>query len=127
MLGLALTLLGLVAIVVCAIQVYKAAVDTSRNAGIWTLLTIGVGIFFQFILPFVFGILLGVYYLMSGVPRERIAIDSFGLLFILEILCLVLSVVGMFMVMKHVSKLKDEVPGAAMPPPPPQFSGRDHQ
>ncbi len=120
MIGIFVTLLGIIAIVICAIQVYKTAVDAGRTPALWTLRTIGVGLFFQFILPFVIGLGIGVYLLISGTPLEKSAINAFGLMFIFEIVCLILGVVGMFFVMNRAAIIPDEERGTS-PTPPFQF------
>ncbi len=117
MLGIVLTILGIVAIVVCAINVYRTAIDTGRSAGLWTLLTIGLGLFFQFVVPFFVGLVIGVYLVISGTPLEKSAVNTFGLLFILEIACLVFSVVGMFFVMNRAAIVPDYKPASSPPPP----------
>jgi len=122
MLGIFLSLLGIIAIVVCAIQVYKTAVDMGRNAVLWTFLTVGVGLFFQFILPFIIGIVTVVAFLIGGTPPDEIATGAFGLIFVVDIACWVLSIVGMFYVMKRVAIVPDDPPmSGSAPPPPPTF------
>jgi hypothetical protein len=40
----------------------------------------------------------------------------------LNVVCIGLSIVGMILVMKHVSRVRDDVPMSAIqPPPPPSF------
>jgi thiamine transporter ThiT len=117
-----LSLIGIIAIVVFTIQVYKTAKNTERNAPLWALLTVGVGIVMQFVIPFLIGVVLVVYYMMSGTPPERLESEIFGLALILNVVCIGLSIVGMILVMKHVSRVRDDVPMSAIqPPPPPSF------
>ena len=116
-------ILGLVAIVVFTIQVFKAARSTERNAGLWALFCAIVGIGFQLVLPLLVGVVLGVYYVLSGVPAEYIQAEIQGPAQIIGIVGLILSIVGMVLIAKHVSKVKADDPAAqAPPPPPPTFS-----
>lgn len=120
---------GIVAILVFTIQVYKTAVGTERNAPLWALLTAGVGIVFQFVVPFIIGIVLVVYYLATGTPPDQLEGTMFtGLATILNVACLILSIVGMVLVSKHVSKIREDVPAntGSMPPPPPPSFATDH-
>lgn len=123
MLGVVFALLGIVAIVIFAVQVYKAAAEYGRNAPLWTILTVIIGFVFQYILPLVVGIGWGIYLLISGGSIENIETSAFGLIFVVEVLCWALSFVGMFLVMKHVSQIPDDplVSILAPPPPPPRF------
>jgi len=120
-----LGLLGIIAIVVFTIQVYKTAKNTDRNAALWALLTVGIGVALQFIIPFFIGIVLVIYYMMTGTPADRLETEISGLAMVLNVVCIALSIVGMVLVMKHVSKVRDDPPmSAASPPPPPSFSGQ---
>ena len=122
MFGILLTLLGIIAIIVFSLQVYRTAADTGRSPVIWTALAACVGFAFQFVLPFFIGIAIGIYSIVSGTPPGD-AFNIFGLGFIIEIGCLVLSVIGMVYVSNQVAKIPDDPPISAVspPPPPPQF------
>ena len=115
-------ILGLVAIVVFTIQVFKAARSTERNAGLWALFCAIVGIGFQLVLPLLAGIVMGVYYVLSGMPAEYIQAEIQGPAQIIGIVGLILSIVGMVLIAKHVSKVKAEDLAVQAPPPPPTFS-----
>jgi len=114
-----LTIIGIVALVVFTIQVYKTAAGTGRNAAAWAAITAVIGISIQFVFPVIIGIAIGIYYAATGTPVDRIEIEMFGLLTIISILGIVLSLVGMWLVTKHVSKVIDDDPRAVAPPPPP--------
>ena|SRR5687768_3851343 len=118
-----LLLVGIIAIVVFTVQVYKTAAGTERNAPVWAAITAVIGIALQFVIPIVFGIALAVYYLTTGTPVENIESEAFAPAVIVNIICFFLSIVGMVLIMKHVSKIKDEDPAAKTPPPPPSFGG----
>ena len=113
---------ALIAIVVFTIQVYKTANGTGRNGALWALLTAAVGVAFQLVIPFVAGIVLAIAYLATGSAPETIESDITWPATIIGILGIVVSVAGMVLISKHVSKVPDDPPMAtAAPPPPPQF------
>jgi hypothetical protein len=113
---------GIVAIVVFTIQVYKTASGTGRNAPVWAIITALVGVTFQFVIPIFLGIVLALYYIFAGSPIETIEADLQGPSTIIGIVCLILSIVGMVLVSKHVSKVVDVPVGSpTQPPPPPRF------
>ena len=117
-----LGLFGLIAIVVVTYQVYKTAKGTERNPVLWAMLAALTGIGFQVVLPFLFAVVLSIYYLMTGTPPENIESEITGLTVVFSLASLVLSIVGMVLIMKHVSKIPDEpVASVAPPPPPPTF------
>ena len=122
MFGILLTLLGIIAIIVFSLQVYKTAADTGRSPAVWAALTVCVGFAFQFVFPLFIGLAIGIYMIVSGTPPEA-AFNTFGLGFIIEIACLVLSIIGMIFVSNQVAKIPDDPPVSAIspPPPPPQF------
>lgn len=113
---------GIIAIVVFTIQVFKTAQGTERNAPLWAALTAGIGITFQFIIPIILGIVLAVYYLATGSSPETLQSDIQGWSIVIGVACIILSIVGMVLVSKHVSKVIDVPVGAVnAPPPPPTF------
>ena len=114
-----LTILGFVAIIVFTIQVYKAAKSTERNAALWALACAVVGLGFQFGVPIAIGLVIGIYYVVTGMPMDSIEAEISGLALIIGILGLILSVVGMVLIAKHVSRVKLDRPGTNAPPPPP--------
>lgn len=118
-----LTILGFVAIIVFTIQVYKAAKSTERNAGLWALVCALVGFGFQFVLPIAIGVVMGVYYAMTGMPMESIQAEIAGPAMVIGIVGLILSIAGMVLIAKYVSRVKADIPAdRAAPPPPPTFN-----
>jgi hypothetical protein len=115
-----LSIVGIVAIVVIAIQVYKSAASTERNAAAWTAVAVVVGIGIQFVIPAIVGFAIGFYLVATGTPPDQIQ-GFFGLWAVIGIAGIILSIVGMVLVAKHVSKVKDDVTNAGTPPPPPTF------
>jgi len=116
-----LQIIGIVAIVVFTYQVYKTANGTERNGALWAVLTAAIGVGFQFVIPIVLGIVLAIAYMAMGTHVEDLQSEVGGLALILGIGSIILSIVGMVLVMKHVSKVKDDEPAVSKPPPPPNF------
>ena len=123
MLSIVLLFLGIVAIVVFTIQVYKTAIDTGRNAPLWAGATAVIGIVIQFFLPVIIGVFFGIYLAVTERGFEDLESGFFGLMTVINVAGVLLSVVGMWLVMKHVSKIKEDDPAGAAPPPPPTFGG----
>jgi len=115
-----LSIIGVVAIIVIAVQVYKTASSTERNAVGWTALALVIGIGIQFVVPVVLGFGIGLYLVATGTSAEELQ-DYMGLWVTISVAAIVLSLVGMILVAKHVSKVKDEVTNVQAPPPPPDF------
>lgn len=112
-------ILAFIAVIVFIVQVYKTAKGTGRNGALWAILTGIVGFGFQIVVPLFIGLALGIYYLMTGSSPEEMEIAVNGWATLIGLPCLVLSIVGVFLIMKHVSKIPDEPVSAAVPPPPP--------
>lgn len=114
-----LSIVGIVAIVIFTIQVYKAAVATGRNGPMWAVASLVVGIGVQFVIPVLIGLGFGIYLAASGASMENLESTYVGLFSIIGIGGIILSMVGMWLIMRHVSNVPDEDPGAQAPPPPP--------
>jgi hypothetical protein len=122
MISILMTVLGLIAIGIFSVQVYKTALSTERSAGGWAVLTAGLGIFFQFVLPFFLTVALLIFYMVTENDPVRYFEESSGLVWIINVGSLILSVVAMATVSKHVSKVIDIPVGTGpAPPPPPTF------
>lgn len=116
-----LSILGIVAIVVFTIQVYKTADSNNRNAAGWAILTALLGVGIQFMLPVFIGLAFGIYIAATGGDIEGIEASYYGLFAVIGVAGIILSIVGMYLVMKYVSRVPDEAPGGSAPPPPPTF------
>ena len=122
-----LSILGLVAIIVLTYQVYKNAAGTERNAIGWAALTLLVGVGIQFVIPLVVGVTYGIYLASSEATYNDAGYSSYvGLMSILGLGGVVFSILGMWLIAKHVSKVKDNAEIGPAPPPPPAF-GLDGQ
>jgi hypothetical protein len=114
-------LLGLIAIVILTIFVYRTAKDTGRNAVGWAMLVVVVGFGLQIVAPIVIATILVIYLAATTAAYETEIQNWNGVLSVVGIFCLVLSFVGMWLVLKTVSKIPDEASDRAAPPPPPMF------
>ena len=117
-----ISILGFVAIIIFTIQVYKAAKSTERNAGLWAMICAVVGFGLQFVVPIAFSMVLAIYYTLTGTPPEGLEDELTGPATIIGILGLILSIVGMVLIAKHVSKVTTETMTTVAPPPPPNFN-----
>lgn len=115
-----LTILGLIAVVAMTVQVYKTARDTNRNAVVWALMTLAVGLGFQLVVPLLIGIVIGVVMMASGSSQAEIQTAILPAAAIVGIVCLVLSFAGMWLIARQVSKIPED----AAPPAPPTFGGK---
>jgi hypothetical protein len=116
-------IIAFIAVFVVTYQVYKTAVSTERNPWFWAGLALVTGFGLQVVLPMLFGIFMAVYYLVTGTPADRLESEITGVVNLFAIVSLVLSIVGMVLIMKHVSRIKEDEPAAFVqgPPPPPSF------
>jgi uncharacterized membrane protein len=119
-----LSIIGLVIVIVATYHVYKTARDYGRNAVLWATVTFCVGFGLQFIVPFVVGLILAIVWIAQGMSVNDPAAMQDRMLApatIIGLVCLVLSVVAMWLILKKVSQVPDEPAVNAPPPPPPDF------
>jgi putative Mn2+ efflux pump MntP len=120
-----LSIFGLVAIIIVPILTYKTASSTGRNAVGWTLAAIGCGVGLQWIVPFFIGVVLAIVFMASGTSIDELPEKIAGFATFIGIFCFVLSIVGMWLILRRVSKVPDDEPAIAPPPPPPTFSSQE--
>lgn len=118
-----LAIIGIVAIVVCAIQAYKAAASTDRNGPLWTALVVVTGVVFQFVLPVLFAMVLAIYFFTTGTPQNRLESEISGSVTLVSVAGIVVSVIAMGFFITRLAKIREEEPVVAPPPPPPTFDG----
>ena len=117
-----LSILGIVVIIVATYQVYKTAGDTGRNAALWAIITFLIGAGLQIALPIIAVMIIGVIYLVSGTPEARLQEALSGLSIVITLVCLVLSFVGVWLILRQVSKIPEEKTFVAPPAPPTDFN-----
>jgi uncharacterized membrane protein len=113
-----LTVIGLAAAIVAAYFAYKTANENGRNGVLWLFATLTVGFGLQLMAPLFIGIIAGIAIVATGSSIERAYqwLDDFAMP--LGIILLLLSFVGMWLILRHVSRLPEDTPGNDLPPPP---------
>ena len=116
-----LSLLSFVAVIIATYHVYKTAKSYNRNAVLWAVIALVVGIGFQFVIPLFIGIILGIVWIVIGIPIEGLqsAFETWAIL--LQLICIALSFVGLWLILRQVSKIPEDEPAVSRPPPPPTF------
>lgn len=116
-----LSIIGIAVLVIATIQAYKAARDSGRSPVKWALITFGIGFGIQIILPFLIGIVIGIVWLATGSSPEQLqeAIDVPAI--IIGIVCLILSVIAVFLILRYLSKIPEEKLFTPPPQPPENF------
>ena len=118
-----LGIFGLIIIIVVTVHVYRTAKQYGRNAIAWTLTTLGIGFGIQLILPFFIGIVIGVVMLAGRSSPEQIqAAMTSAPAIIINIACIILSVIVVFLVLRHISKIPEEIDFTPPPSPPDTFN-----
>jgi len=113
-----LVVLPFMAIFGFAFFAFKTAREYGRNAWLWALAEVGVGVGFQFVAPVLFGTALAMFWLSSGtsdyVVVQKLSTPSLIAFFTFE----ALSVVGMGYVLKRLFKVPENAPIKASAPSP---------
>jgi len=117
-----LSILGLIVIIVASVHVYRTAKQYERNAVAWTLITLAVGLGIQLILPLFILIIVGIIMVTGGSSPEEIQAAISVPAIIISIVCIVLSVVGVFLILRHLSKIPEEESFTKPPSPPETFN-----
>lgn len=115
-----LSILGLVFILIAVFYTYKTAQESERNPILWAFISLVTGLGLQIAFPFVFGVMLVIYWLLSGYDNmEEIEASVSYYMGLISILGLILSGAGMLMVLRYASRMKEIefIP----PPAPPKF------
>lgn len=110
-------ILGLVVLIAMTVFSYKTAKDYEKNAVVWGLVTFGVGIFLQLILPFTIGIILGIIIVMNGKRAEDIQQQIPAVT--ISVVTIILNIAAGFLIIRHLAKIPEEA--SLTPPQPPVF------
>ena len=123
-----LQIFGIVTIFVVTYFVVKTAREYNRSPFLWGLLALGVGFGCQWVLPIVLGIALAIVYVLTGTKQTELEAAIDGPATILYFAAFGLSFVGLFMVLKYVSRIPDDPePASVSVPPPPSFDDQTAQ
>ena len=117
-----LSILGIVVIIVATYQVYKAARDTGRNAALWTLITFFAAAGIQIVVPIVVVMIYAGVLLGSGTPASQLEEAVSTPSIIIGLVCLALSLVVVWLILRQVSKIPEERSFNAPPAPPTDFN-----
>jgi hypothetical protein len=113
-----LQVLGIAAIVIFTVFIGKTAKENGRNAILWALAAVGVGLGLQFVIPILVMIVIAVVLVATGTRPDQVEAAIGWWAFGLTFLFLALSVVGMFLILRHVFQLPEDPEPHDLPPPP---------
>ena len=112
-------MIAIIFVIIVSIQMYRAARDNGRNAVLWTIagiltffgiqfaVGIGIGVFF--------GIGAGIWGWSETLYEDYVALISWG--------ALIPSVIALVVMLKYVSRIRDDDSvSVSSPPPPPDFN-----
>lgn len=91
--------------VVAPLFVYVTAKKNNHKPVYWALIALAVGVAFQVVLPFIVGIILAVVLVSQGTSPNAVEETIKGYWLTISIPCLILSVAGVFLVIRRVSKV----------------------
>jgi membrane protein implicated in regulation of membrane protease activity len=112
-------ILGLIFVLIAPIFIYRTAKQNGHNPLLWAAISVAAGIGIQIILPVLFSLAVGIVMVSTGrnVNEVQEAIQQSSSVF--GIICLVLSVLGVYLVMRRVSKIPEDISFSTPPEPPP--------
>jgi steroid 5-alpha reductase family enzyme len=119
-----ISIIGFAFIIILTIFAYRTAKDYERNAAVWAVITFFSVFGVQIILPFLIGLIIAVLMLVSGTPPEKLQ-ESFNETVpavTITVLCIVLSVVAGFLILRYLSKIPEEKSFDVPPAPPTNFN-----
>jgi hypothetical protein len=111
-------IIALIGVIIAAVFAYRTARDTGRSGALWALAILGVGFGFQIFVPMIVGVVLALFFLWSGSPVEQLQEKVEAPAGIIGFIFLFLSAIGIWLVLRHLSKLPEEPPIERVPPPP---------
>ena len=120
-----LQILGIIFVIVATYFIFKTAKENGRNPLGWALTAFGVGIGMQFIIPIILSIVVAFIFMATGTRADQLPVVIQTPSTIITFVCLGLSLVGVFMILRHISTHREEPEIDDPPPPPPTFD--DHE
>lgn len=116
-----LDIFGIVIIIVFTIFVFRTANENGRHAIGWAVACFFTGILFQWVFMLIIFVVVGVVMVVIG-SRPKGIEETLGFWVVgIRFGCLALSAIGMFFILKKVSKLPEDNEQFIPPPPPPKF------
>lgn len=124
MIGIVISILGLVVVIVSTYLVYKTAKDNGRRAALWAVFTCIAGLALQFIIPTIATMIMVLVFMASSPAKtpylqQQAMEDLNWYAFMFSIGGLVLSFVAIWAIMRFVLRLPEESTAPVVPPPPP--------
>jgi cytochrome bd-type quinol oxidase subunit 2 len=117
-----LGILGIVVVIVATVLAYRTAKQYERNAVAWAAIVLAVGFGIQILVPIMVAIVIAVF-MFSGVssePEVQLAFQAPAM--IIGIACLFLSIVGVLLILRFLSKVPEEKSFTQPPAPPETFN-----
>ena len=65
-------IVAFIAVFIVTYQVYKTAKSTERNPWLWAGISAVAGFGLQIVLPFALGFFIAIYYVVTGMPADRV-------------------------------------------------------
>lgn len=115
-----LSIIGFVFIIVFTVFVYRTAKDYERNAIGWAAITFVAGIGIQIVLPIFLVIIIAVIASIGGSSIQQIQ-DDIPIVTI-TVVCIILSIVTGFLILRHTAQLPEEKSFDVPPAPPSDFN-----
>lgn len=104
-------MLGIIVPIIVTIYVYKQAKETGRNPILWSFINLAVFFGIQILLGFAIGLGMAISGAEESITQYTLPIN---------LVCLVVAGVGSYFVVRHVTRIPDEM-FQELPPPPPKF------
>ena len=82
---------------------------------------VGVGLGLQFVIPILVVIVITVVLITTGTRPDQVEAALGWWAFGISALCIALSLLGMFLILRHVAQLPEDQECGDAPPPPPTF------
>lgn len=115
-----LSVIGFILLIVITVLAYKTAKDYERNAILWAVITFFAGVSVQIILPGFIVFIIALVATAGGSSPQQIQ-DSIPIVTI-SIICIVLSVVVGFLIVRHLANISEEKLSDMPPAPPSDFN-----
>lgn len=107
MIGVLDIILLVVFIIIAPLFVYLTAKKNGHKPVYWALITLAVGVGFQFVLPVIIGIVLAIVLGSTGTSPNAIQATIQGYSLIFNISSSILNVIGVLLILRRVSKINN--------------------
>jgi hypothetical protein len=125
MLSISIFIIQLAVIIIVPIYIYRNAKENGHNAGLWTLITVGIGVFGFFTLQFLIGMVIGILAFIDRSILDLVMNNSFYYFILVNLISVVFCIICYKFVANKVSEIKDE-PNYQNPPSPSEYFGNNN-